>query len=184
MDQQGIVDINSNDELRDVIRKTNTNFRLLKNHIANRTSQISADIDIDMDDITDAINGIIDDFTSALNSERQARQDKDTEIERGYCPLDQNGLVDSQHLPSYVDDVIDSYPVSGSTELSAGWLSRSPNGSAFVPETDKIYVLVADSASYEANSQFRWSGSTYVSITADQIEMEPLSNLEIEELLS
>ena len=82
----------------------------------------------------------------------------------GVCPLNNSAQIDSQYLPSFVDDVIEGYPVSGATELSAGWLSLTNGGSAFTPETGKIYVLVADSANYTTNAQFRWSGSTYVEI--------------------
>lgn len=80
----------------------------------------------------------------------------------GVCPLDANSKVDAQYLPSYVDDVIEAYPVSGATALSAGWLSATSGGSALTPETGKIYVLMADSGDYAANTQFRWSGTTYV----------------------
>lgn len=82
----------------------------------------------------------------------------------GVCPLDSSGLVDSSYLPAYVDDVVEAYPLSGVTELSAGWLSLTPSGSALTPETGKIYILMADSTNYAANTQLRWSGSTYVEI--------------------
>ena len=80
----------------------------------------------------------------------------------GVCPLDSNSKVDSQYLPSYVDDVVEAYPVSGATALSAGWLSTTSGGSALTPETGKIYILMADSGDYAANTQFRWGGTTYV----------------------
>ena len=82
----------------------------------------------------------------------------------GICPLDSSGLVDSSYLPSYVDDVIEAYPVSGATELSQGWLSATSGGSALTPEAGKIYVLMTDTTSYSANSQFRWATNTYVKL--------------------
>ena len=90
----------------------------------------------------------------------------DKGVANGVATLDSNGKVPSSQLPSYVDDVIEVYGLSGTTALTSGWLSTTSNGSAITPETGKIYILMADFPStnptYTANSQFRWSGSTYV----------------------
>lgn len=82
----------------------------------------------------------------------------------GICPLDSSSKVDPSYLPSYVDDVIEAYARTGQTALSQNWLSTTSGGSALTPETGKIYVLMADSGDYAANSQFRWSGTTYVKL--------------------
>ena len=82
----------------------------------------------------------------------------------GVCPLDANSKVDSSYLPSYVDDVIEAYARSGATALSSSWLSTTSGGAALTPETGKIYVLMADSGDYAANTQFRWGGTTYVKL--------------------
>lgn len=82
----------------------------------------------------------------------------------GVATLGADGKVPSGQLPSFVDDVIDSYIVSGATALSAGWLSKTSGGSALTPETGKIYVIV-ESGEY-LNKTYRWSGSTYVEISA------------------
>lgn len=82
----------------------------------------------------------------------------------GVAGLDGDGKVPTAQLPSYVDDVIDTYIVAGSTALSAGWLSLTDGGSALTPETGKIYVVLTD-GSYK-NKTYRWSGSTYVEISA------------------
>ena len=63
----------------------------------------------------------------------------------GLAELDENGKVPSSQLPSYVDDVLeflnrDNFPLTG--------------------ESGKIYVNLAD------NKTYRWSGSTYVEISA------------------
>lgn len=100
----------------------------------------------------------------------------------GVCPLNASGKVDTSYLPSFVDDVIEGYPISGATELSAGWLSKTSGGSALTPETDKIYILMADSASYSANSTFRWSGSTYVLLSDGNISA--ITNAEIDTILA
>ena len=91
-------------------------------------------------------------------------------------------LIDSSILPSFVDDVIEAYPRSGQTELSAGWLSKTSGGSALTPETGKIYVLLAASTSYDANTQFRWSGSTYVELPGTA--WTELTNAEIDEIIA
>lgn len=75
-----------------------------------------------------------------------------------------NGKINSSVLPSYVDDVIEAYPRSGQAELSQNWLSATSGGSALTPETGKIYVLMASTTNYDANTQFRWGGSAYVKL--------------------
>lgn len=82
----------------------------------------------------------------------------------GVATLGSDGKVPSSQLPSFVDDVIDAYIVSGATALSAGWLSKTSGGTALTPETDKIYVIVS-SGDY-LNKTYRWSGTTYVEISA------------------
>ena len=75
-----------------------------------------------------------------------------------------DGKVPSSQLPSYVDDVIEAYIVSGATALSAGWLSKTDGGSALTPETGVIYVVLT-TGEY-LNKTYRWSGTTYVEISS------------------
>lgn len=82
----------------------------------------------------------------------------------GIAQLGSDGKVPSSQLPSFVDDVVDSYIVSGATALTSGWLSATDGGSALTPETGKIYVVLT-SGEYQ-NKTYRWSGSTYVEISA------------------
>lgn len=100
----------------------------------------------------------------------------------GVAPLDANSKIDSQYLPSYVDDVIEAYPVSGATALSAGWLSATSGGSALTPETGKIYVLMADSGDYAANTQFRWGGTAYVKLSDGGVSS--ITNSEIDTIVA
>lgn len=100
----------------------------------------------------------------------------------GVAPLDANSKIDSQYLPSYVDDVIEAYPVSGATALSAGWLSATSGGSALTPEAGKIYVLMADSGDYSANTQFRWGGTTYVKLADGGVSS--ITNAEIDTIVA
>lgn len=85
-------------------------------------------------------------------------------VSNGVATLDNDGKVPTSQLPSYVDDVIEAYIVSGATALSAGWLSKTDGGAALTPETDKIYVVL--SAGDYQNKTFRWGGSTYVEISS------------------
>lgn len=103
-------------------------------------------------------------------------------VANGIAQLDSNGVVPSSQLPSYVDDVVEAYPVSGATELSAGWLASTSGGTAFTPETGKIYVLMADSTNYSANTQFRWSGTTYVKLNDGGVSA--ITNAEIDTITS
>lgn len=108
----------------------------------------------------------------------------------GVCPLDSSGLVDTSYLPSYVDDVIEAYPRTGIQELSAEWLSLQPSpvdpsdppAPVLTPETGKIYVLMADSTSYETNSQFRWGGTAYVKLADGGLT--PITNAEIDTIVA
>ena len=103
-------------------------------------------------------------------------------VANGVCPLNSSSKIDSTYLPSYVDDVIEAYPRSGQTELSSTWLSTSSGGSALTPESGKIYVLMADSTSYSANSQFRWGGSAYVKLSDGGVSA--ITNAEIDVIVA
>ena len=78
--------------------------------------------------------------------------------------LGSDGKVPGSQLPSFVDDVVESYIVTGATPLSDGWLSAEPSGYAFVPETGKIYVVLTPDTEY-TNKTYRWGGTTYVVIS-------------------
>ena len=102
-------------------------------------------------------------------------------VASGLCPLNSSSKIDSAYLPSYVDDVIEAYPVSGASVLSAGWLSETSGGSALTPEAGKIYVLMADSSPYSTNNQFRWGGSTYVLLNGGA-GVSPITESEINQI--
>lgn len=85
-------------------------------------------------------------------------------VANGVASLDSDGKVPSSQLPSYVDDIIEAYIVSGATALSAGWLSKTDGGAALTPETGIIYVVMS-TGEYQ-NRTFRWGGTTYVEISS------------------
>lgn len=80
----------------------------------------------------------------------------------GVAGLNENGLIDSTYLPSYVDDVLEGYlqtrtiegtPTSVFSETSAA------DGTLIPSETGKIYVDKA------TNKCYRYSGSTFIEIS-------------------
>lgn len=101
----------------------------------------------------------------------------------GVCPLNSSTKIDTTYLPSYVDDVIEAYARSGQTALSQNWLATgSASGTVIAPEAGKIYVLMADSGDYSANSQFRWGGTTYVKLSDGGVSS--ITNAEIDTIVA
>lgn len=81
----------------------------------------------------------------------------------GFAPLDGKGLVPANHLPSYVDDVLEVYatydvsPTGGLTNVQL--YTDAGHQTPVVGESGKIYINVADD---EPPYQFRWSGTKFV----------------------
>lgn len=81
----------------------------------------------------------------------------------GFAPLDGKGLVPANHLPSYVDDVLEVYatydvsPTGGLTKVQL--YTDAGHQTPVVGESGKIYINVADG---EPPYQFRWSGTKFV----------------------
>lgn len=94
-----------------------------------------------------------------------------------------NGVIDSSVLPSFVDDVVEAYARTNQTELGSTWLATgSASGTVITPETGKIYVLMNNSTSYDANSQFRWGGTAYVKLSDGGVSS--ITNAEIDTILA
>ena len=81
----------------------------------------------------------------------------------GFAPLDESGLVPANHLPSYVDDVIEvyaTYEVNSTGGLTNIQLyTDAGHQTPVIGESGKIYINVADG---EPPYQFRWSGTKFV----------------------
>jgi methylphosphotriester-DNA--protein-cysteine methyltransferase len=81
----------------------------------------------------------------------------------GFAPLDGYGLVPANHLPSYVDDVLEVYatydvsPTGGLINVQL--YTDAGHQTSVVGESGKIYINVADG---EPPYQFRWSGTKFV----------------------
>ena len=80
----------------------------------------------------------------------------------GFAPLDESGLVPANHLPSYVDDVIEVYatydvnPTGGLTNIKL--YTDAGHQTPVTGESGKIYINVEDD---EPSYQFRWSGTQF-----------------------
>ena len=137
--------------------------------------------------IDTAIKNLEDSQTAALEKEIQDRKDADTALDTklqnnldtleakhdafvatkgqadGFAPLDGNGLVPANHLPSYVDDVIEvyaTYEVSSTGGLTNVQLyTDATHQTPVTGESGKIYINVANG---EPPYQFRWSGTKFV----------------------
>ena len=87
----------------------------------------------------------------------------------GIATLDENGLIPTNQLPSYVDDVLEgTYDEENNQFLDI-------DGNVYTPESDKIYVDVNTSITY------RWSGTVYVEISGGYIA---ITDAEIDELFA
>lgn len=95
------------------------------------------------------------------------------------------GVIDSEYLPSYVDDVVEAYPMSLEEPLSETWLSETtgPDAQALTPAFGKIYSLMTASGDYAAGSQFRWGGTTYVQLI-DSSGVSEITNTEIDTIVA
>ena len=88
----------------------------------------------------------------------------------GFAPLDESGLVPANHLPSYVDDVIEVYatydvnPTGGLTNIKL--YTDAGHQTPITGESGKIYINVADG---EPPYQFRWSGTKFVDSNTSSI---------------
>lgn len=71
----------------------------------------------------------------------------------GLAELDSSGKVPSSQLPSYVDDVVEGYLLSGK------FYEDSAHTTEITGETGKIYVDLSTSKTY------RWSGTAFVVIS-------------------
>lgn len=148
---------------------------------------IAKEIEDRQEAIDTAIKNLGNSQTAALEKEIQDRKDADTALDTklqnnidtleakhdafvatkgqadGFAPLDGNGLVPANHLPSYVDDVIEvyaTYEVSSTGGLTNVQLyTDATHQTPVTGESGKIYINVANG---EPPYQFRWSGTKFV----------------------
>lgn len=75
-------------------------------------------------------------------------------VSGGFASLDENGKVPAAQLPSYVDDALEGYLADGK------FYEEAEHTTEITAESGKIYVDLA------TNKTYRWSGTTYVEISA------------------
>lgn len=99
----------------------------------------------------------------------------------GFAPLDGKGLVPANHLPSYVDDVLEVYatydisPTGGLTNVQL--YTDAGHQTPVVGESGKIYINVADD---EPPYQFRWSGTKFVDSNTSSLIIGEISGTAFE----
>lgn len=174
------------------VTMNNTPLTLDANNIIDLGTVITAHQDISgKADKTTTINGhdLSTNITLTASDISLGNVTNDAQVKRtemgaanGVAPLNASGLIDTQYLPSYVDDVIEVYPIAGATELDTAWLSDTAAGTAITPEAGKIYILMADSTTYSANSQFRWGGTAYVKLADGGVSA--ITNAEIDTIMA
>lgn len=96
----------------------------------------------------------------------------------GVAPLDSKGLIPNNHLPSYVDDVIEVYASfdkssSGALENIQLYLNEQKT-EPVVGERGKIYIDLL------TNYQFRWSGTIFTPISIPDSSIVDLGQFESE----
>lgn len=88
--------------------------------------------------------------------------------ENGIAPLDASGMISSEYLPSYVDDVIEGYYYEGE------FYADKSHGSKINGETGKIYIDL------DTNVSYRFGGTTYTAIVSnDMVEIQNSTILEL-----
>ena len=126
---------------------------------------LGARIDKEIDDRTAADTALDNKLQNNINT-LEAKHDAFVATKGkadGFAPLDGNGLVPANHLPSYVDDVLEVYatydvsPTGGLTNVQL--YTDAGHQTPVVGESGKIYINVADG---EPPYQFRWSGTKFV----------------------
>ena len=132
--------------------------------------------------LTDKLNQEITDRTNADNTldsritqEIADRKSADTAIQTdldnfkntkgeasGLAPLNESGKVDSQYLPSFVDDVVDVYATYEKDEVgnltNIQLYSDPEHQNPITGEAGKIYQNIAED---EPAYQFRWTGTVF-----------------------
>lgn len=110
--------------------------------------QLSDAVDSDSTTVASTANAV----KKVHDIAKTAIQTAEKGVAGGVVPLNESGLIDSNYLPSYVDDVIEGTFVSET-------VFNNLEGQPIVGETGKIYVDTT------TNKTYRWGGTTYVIIS-------------------
>lgn len=133
----------------------------------NADSALETKISENKAELVGDINTKYAEFTTFKNTKGKAN---------GLASLDENGLVPTSQLPSYVDDVIDvyaTYDKSPTGELSnIALFEDAAHATPVTGEAGKIYQNVTDG---EPTYQFRWTGTTWAPIVSGGVVIGEIS---------
>lgn len=135
------------------------------NALEEALNELSSEVNENNNSITESISNLEKKDTQVENNAKSYTDNAIESLESSSqtklnkkADLDDNGLVFTSQLPSYVDDVINSYIATDSTEFSSTWL-QDEEGDIITPETGKIYLIITE-GDYQ-NKQYRWTGTVY-----------------------
>lgn len=77
----------------------------------------------------------------------------------GYAPLNENSVIPSEHLPSYVDDIIEGYY----DDINKIFYAEATHVTVINGETGKIYLDLTS-----GTNQYRWSGTAFTFLGTGQ----------------
>lgn len=146
--------------------------------LTTRLSELAArDVTVDSALSASSANPVQNKIIKAELDKKLALSDFNAKVgaNNGICPLDSTGIIASQYLPGYVDDVVEFKSFITAKPSAAGLYFNTPAKKLEVyteltpadielsesksPESGKIYVNLADSKVY------RWSGSAMTVIS-------------------
>lgn len=110
---------------------------------ADNAGSVARNVANALDSLTPQVNDVIQSVSEL--SEILNELNNSIGVSGGIAPLDEQGMVPSSHLPSYVDDVIEVESIADVT----------------TPERGKVYLEIA------TNKTYRWGGTQFVVIGSD-----------------
>lgn len=188
---QNITEIESN--LTSHINNKNNPHNVTKQQIGLSNVDNTSDLNKPISTATqNALNTVKQEITNDLNTHKQNTQNphnitkqqvglsnvtNDTQVKRsemgtanGIATLNEQGLIPSNQLPSYVDDVIDCYATYSKEEdgtlSNIKLYSDAEHQNAITGESGKIYVDITGS---DSAYQFRWTGTQFTVVGAPTV---------------
>ena len=188
---QNITEIESN--LTSHINNKNNPHNVTKQQIGLSNVDNTSDLNKPISTATqNALNTVKQEITNDLNTHKQNTQNphnitkqqvglsnvtNDAQVKRsemgtanGIATLNEQGLIPSNQLPSYVDDVIDCYATYSKEEdgtlSNIKLYSDAEHQNAITRESGKIYVDITGS---DSAYQFRWTGTQFTVVGAPTV---------------
>ena len=188
---QNIIEIESN--LTSHINNKNNPHNVTKEQIGLSNVDNTSDLNKPVSTATqNALNTVKQEITNDLNTHKQNTQNphnvtkqqvglsnvtNDAQVKRsemgtanGIATLNEQGLIPSNQLPSYVDDVIECYATYSKEEdgtlTNIKLYSDAEHQNAITGESGKIYVDITGS---DSAYQFRWTGTQFTVVGAPTV---------------